>query len=40
MLTHEFIKLFVFDGEFAKIFDPADSKAFQCLDSICQLTFR
>ena len=38
MLTHEFIKLFVFDGEFAnKLFDPADSKAFQCLDSICQL---
>ncbi len=38
MLTHEFVKLFVFDGEFArKLFDPADSKAFQCLDSICQL---
>lgn len=38
MLTNEFVKLFVFDGEFAnKLFDPADSKAFQCLDSICQL---
>ena len=38
MLTHEFVKLFVFDGEFArKLFDPAESKAFQCLDSICQL---
>jgi DNA sulfur modification protein DndD len=38
MLTDEFVKLFVFDGEFAnKLFDPADSRAFQCLDSICQL---
>jgi len=38
MLTNEFVKLFVFDGEFAnRLFDPADSKAFQCLDSICQL---
>ena len=38
MLTHEFVKLFVFNGEFAEaLFDPADSKAFQCLDSICQL---
>lgn len=38
MLTNEFVKLFVFDGEFAnKLFDAADSKAFQCLDSICQL---
>ena len=29
MLTHEFVKLFVLNGEFAEaLFDPADSKAF------------
>ena len=38
MLTSEFVKLFVFDGEFAtKLFDPGYNTAFQCLDSICQL---
>lgn len=38
MLNYEFVKLFIFDGEFAeKLFDSAHSKAFQCLDSICQL---
>ena len=38
MLHSEFVKLFVFDGEFArKLFDSTESRAFQCLDSICQL---
>ena len=37
MLNYEFVKLFIFDGEFAeKLFDSAHSKAFQCLD-LCQL---
>ena len=38
MITPGFVKLFVFDGEFAtQLFNPGYSTAFDCLDSICQL---
>ena len=38
MLTPAFVKLFVFDGEFAtQLFNPGYRTAFNCLDSICQL---
>jgi len=38
MITPGFVKLFVFDGEFAtQLFNPGYNTAFNCLDSICQL---
>ena len=38
LITPGFVKLFVFDGEFAsQLFNPGYSTAFDCLDSICQL---